>query len=113
LEKRIFEGISDRRGDFTLAGKKISNPHDEVNILHSCWAPERAGAAGGACPQFRPFEKQGRIVCISCLSNKPPHVQGRPELDRTPTRTGAALDAEVQMVILNEGLRINFHLVWF
>jgi hypothetical protein len=50
LEESIFEGVSDRRRDFALPGKKISNPHNEVNVLHSCWAPEGAGAAGGAGP---------------------------------------------------------------
>jgi hypothetical protein len=43
------------------------------------------------------------------LSNKPPHVEGGPEFDRAPTRASAALDAQVEVVILNESLRIYFH----
>jgi hypothetical protein len=95
VEQSILKGISDRRGDFALPGKKISDPHNEVDVLHSRWAPEGTGTAGGAGPQFRLFKKRGRVICIGCLSNKSPHIERRPEFDRTSTCASSALDAEI------------------
>jgi hypothetical protein len=110
MEERIFQGIPDRGGDLPFLDKKVSNSHDEVDVPYPCGTTKRTGAARCASPQLGPLEKGRSVICIGCLSDKPPHIQWRPELDRAATGTRPTLDAQIQMIILGKSFWVGLHL---
>ena len=111
VKEGIFKGISYGRRDIPLACQDISDTHDHFNVLDPCRATKGAGTAGRARPEFGPFQDLRQIGLEVGFPHKPSHVQGRPEFERTSTRARPALDAEIQVKVLNECLRINLHLL--
>ena len=110
VKEGMFKGISYGRRDIPLACQDISDTHDHFNVLDPCRATKGTGTAGRARPELGPFQDLRQIGLKVRLPHKPSHVQGRPEFERTSTRARPALDAEVELEILNEGFRVDFHL---
>ncbi len=109
VKEGLLKGISDRGRNLSLTGENIPDAHDHFNVLDPGRTAEGAGAAGGAGPELRPFKDLGKIGIEVGFPDQPPHIQGRPEFDRTPARARPALDAEVEVTILNKSLRVDFH----
>ena len=92
-----------------MIGKKISNSHNQFNIFYSGRTAKATRAAGGTGPQFGPLEENGRVSCKECLPDQLSHIEGRSEFDRASSCARPALDAYIELVILNKSFRIDFH----